>query len=191
MNATYSPVPELNLLKELQDRLGFENYAEGFGLSDYDDDSGLAAGWSKDPEFLAGLIGFAQANGSGSIYALWRLDDRPDLATLPVVVFGDEGGLHVVARDLRELLRLLALDSEISVDWDDAHFYSDAEEEHSNGHAAYVSWLAEHFDLTAPEDHEALVTAAQEELGQRFAQWARPFLPSWVRVSSLPNWSEV
>jgi hypothetical protein len=190
MNASYSPVPELNLLKELQDRLGFENYAEGFGLSDYDDDSGLAAGWSKDSEFLAGLIGFAQANGSGSIYALWRLDDRTDLATLPVVVFGDEGGLHVVARDLRELFQLLALDSEISVDWDDAHFYSDAEEEHSNGHSAYVAWLAEHFGLTAPEDHEALVTAAQEEFGQRFAQWARPFLPGWVRVTAQPNWPD-
>ena len=184
MDATYSPVPELNLLKELQDRLGFENYAEGFGLSDYNDNYGLAAGWSKEPEFLARLIPFAQANGSGSIYALWHLDEptgrATDLAALPVVVFGDEGGLHVVARDLRELLQLLALDAEVSVDWDDAHFYTDSEDEHSNGHAEYVAWLARHFRLAAPEDHEALVTAAQEEFGQRFARWAKPLLPGWA-----------
>lgn len=182
MNASYSPIPELNLLKELQDDLGFENYSEGFGLSDYMDDSGLSAGWSKDPEFLARLVAFAQANGSGSIYALWRVDDRTELATLPVVVFGDEGGLHVVARDLRELLRLLALDSEISVDWEDAHFYSESEEEHTEGHAEYVAWLARQFGLSAPEDHEALVSAAQEEFGQRFARWAKPFLPGWSEV---------
>jgi len=33
MDTSYSPVPELNLLKELQDGLGFENYAGGFGLT--------------------------------------------------------------------------------------------------------------------------------------------------------------
>src|SRR4051794_33348434 len=97
----YSPVPELNLLMALQNRLGFENYADGFGLTDFGDTSGVEAGWSKDPEFLSRLVPFAQANGTGSMYALWRVDDRSDLATLPVVVFGDEGGQHVVARNLR------------------------------------------------------------------------------------------
>lgn len=173
MDMSYSPVPELNLLKELQDRLGFENYAEGFGLTDYNDNAGLAAGWSKDADFLARLIPFAQANGTGSIYALWRVDDRTDPATLPVVVFGDEGGHHVVARDLRELLRLLALDGAISVDWDSACFSPGPEEdeEHCEGHAEYVAWLLQTFGLSGPEDHDALVTAAQREFGERFADW--------------------
>src|SRR5689334_19351679 len=92
VGTAYSPVPELNLLKGFQDRVGFEDYAEGFGLTDYNDTSGLRAGWSKDPGFLARLVPFAQANGTGSFYALWRLDDRADLAGLPIVVFGDEGG---------------------------------------------------------------------------------------------------
>ncbi|MEX3105965.1 MULTISPECIES: hypothetical protein [unclassified Streptomyces] len=136
MNTTYSPVPELNLLKDFQDEVGYENFADGFGLTEYGDVSGLVAGWSDDPEFTGGLIPFAQATGGGSFYALWRLDDRTDLATLPVVVFGDEGGQHVVARDLRELFRLLGFDTEISVDWDSAYFYRAEDDPHSAYHDA-------------------------------------------------------
>ncbi|MET7465682.1 hypothetical protein [Nonomuraea sp. NPDC005501] len=50
------------------------------------------------------MISFAQANSSGSMYAIWRKDDRADLATPPVVALGDEGGIHLVARDVRELI---------------------------------------------------------------------------------------
>ena len=67
------------------------------------------------------MLPFAQANGSGSVYALWRVDDREDLGALPVVVLGSEGGFHVVARNLAELLQLLGFDAEIAVDWNDAY----------------------------------------------------------------------
>lgn len=179
MDTVYSPVAALNLLKDLEDRLGFENYAEGFGLfEEYGDTFGLVAGWSKDPGFSARLIPFAQANGSGSFYALWRLDDQMDLATLPVVVFGDEGGQHVVARNLRELFQLLGFDTEISVDWDSADFYRELDHPHTAGHAEYVAWLGQYFGLPVTEDPDALVAVAQAELGQRFADWAQPFLPA-------------
>jgi hypothetical protein len=61
----YSPVPELNLLMALQNRLGFETYADGFGLTDFGDTSGVEAGWSKNPEFLSRLVPFAQATAPG------------------------------------------------------------------------------------------------------------------------------
>jgi hypothetical protein len=177
VDETYSPVPELNQLKAFQDEVGFENYAQGFGLSEYNDTSGLEAGWSKDPQFLGQLIPFAQANGTGSMYALWRLDDRDDLATLPVAVFGDEGGQHVIARNLRELLQLLGFDTEISVDWDDAYFYRDDEDEHVDGHDAYVAWLRETLGLAPADDPDRIVDAARAEFGERFATWTRTFLP--------------
>lgn len=178
METAYSPVPELNLLKGFQDRVGFEDYADGFGLTGYNDTLGLRAGWSKDPEFLARLVPFAQANGTGSFYALWRHDDRADLATLPVVVFGDEGGQHVVARNLRELLQLLAYDCEISVDWDEAYYYRDEDQRHRGGHADYVAWLDEKFGLPPAHDPDIVVATARAELGERFAGWASGFLPS-------------
>ena len=172
----YSPIPELNALWSLQQQEGFEEYAEGFALTEYADPSGLAAGWSKDPAFLSRLIPFAQANGSGSFYALWKVDDRPDLATLPVVVFGDEGGQHVVARNLRELFQLLAGNVEISVDWKEAYFYQD-EDDAPDVNDDYVEWLASKFDLTPPADPAQIVAAAQAESGEPFATWSAPFLP--------------
>ncbi|WP_055527975.1 hypothetical protein [Streptomyces graminilatus] len=177
MDITYSPVTELNLLKELEDRIGYENFADGFGLTEYGDISGLAAGWSEDPEFTGRLIPFAQATGGGSFYALWKIDDRADLATLPVVVFGDEGGQHVVARELRELFQLLGLDTEITVDWDSAYFYRDEDEPYNEGRDEYLAWLDEHFGLEPANDPDAVLAAAQEEFGRRFEDWAGPFIP--------------
>ncbi|GAA3294140.1 hypothetical protein [Streptomyces cinereospinus] len=175
MDTSYSPVAELNALKELQDELGFGNYADGFGLFAYGDTSWVDT-WSQAPEFAARLVPFARANASGSFYALWRLDDRTDLATLPVVVFGDEGGMHVVARDLRELFRLLGFDAEIRVFWDCAYFYREPGERHTDGHSAYAAWLDRRFGLLPADAPDALVAAAQEELGRRFEDWAEPWL---------------
>ncbi|MEU2035410.1 hypothetical protein [Nocardia amamiensis] len=177
MGIVYSPVMELNLLKDLQDRSGFENYADGFGLLEYGSTSELEA-WSQNPEFTARLVPFAQANGSGSFYALWRYDDQADLTALPVVVFGDEGGLHVVARNVQELFQLIGFDSEIMVGWDEVSFWRESDEPHSTGHSEYAAWLAQHFGLLVAENPEAVVATAQAEFGQQFADWARPFLPN-------------
>ncbi|GAA2091863.1 hypothetical protein [Actinomadura alba] len=109
-----APVPELNLLKELQERIAGGNISRGFHLTDFGDTCGIDT-WSEDPEFLDNLLAFANANKSGSIYVLWRIDHRADLATLPVVVFGDEGGIGVVARNLRELFQQLTCDRTLYV----------------------------------------------------------------------------
>lgn len=174
--AEYSPVPELNLLKAFQDEVGYEAYADGFGLDDFGDRSGLAAGWSKDPDFLARLTPFARATGGGSFYALWHVDSRTDLATLPVVVFGDEGGQHVVARNLRELFQLLAYDTEISVDWDDAYYYRTEDQTPSDAHAQFVTWLAENFALSPTDNPDALLAQAQSEFGDSFTVWSNAYL---------------
>lgn len=171
----YSPVPELNALYALDDPHD-EFLAEGLELGEFNDRSGLRAGWSADPEFLDRLLPFASANGSGSEYALWRVDDRADLAALPVVAFGDEGGAQVIARDLRELLRILAYDVELTIDWDSACYYKDDEHEASTRHDDYVAWLGEHLGLTPDEDPDEAIAAAQAQYGEQFARWCKKFL---------------
>ncbi|MFE1292414.1 hypothetical protein [Streptomyces sp. NPDC058751] len=171
MSESYSPVPELNLLKEFEDRLGPVLYSEGFELVEYDGDAGLRT-WSEDPGFTSRFIPFAKANSTGSDYALWRCDDRSDLATLPVVFVGDEGDLYVIARDLRELFRLLAIDREpVS----EGFSGSGGIEEHSEGHAEFVSWLDRTFGLRPPEDPDALWNARKEQ-DDRFRAWAGRFV---------------
>lgn len=159
---------EFTLLNTFQDQ--HPDYAEGFRLI-YDDKSGIAS-WSSDPAFLDRLMPFAQANCSGSIYALW---DEPDagrpLNKMPVVVFGDEGGCHVVAENMAQLMRLLTCDTEISVDEEEAYFYKYDEEEMSEHAATFKHWLAVHFQLPAIPDPAALVQQAQQKHKEAFDRW--------------------
>lgn len=193
------PVPE-DLI-----RLGaFQNatqvpYTEGLWLTDHEK-RGLEAGWSKEPAFLDRLVAIAVANGSGSFYALWNPDNGSAPDQWPVVLFGDEGGEWVIARDLRELLRLSWLDIEPYIDHDQAFFFIDEEDEDgedddllagdddgdgdddetdgrgSEAIEAYREWLAEVARVEPVTDPDPVVERAQAEWQSSFDDWKRPFL---------------
>jgi hypothetical protein len=171
----YSPIPELNELKDLYDSAD-DFLAQGFEIYDYDDKSSFIACDQTEPEFLSRLIPIAQANGSGSEYVIWRRDDRDDLATLPIVVFGDEGGEHLVARNFRELLRLLAFDAEIMAMPDEASFYRDDADEHSGSHDIFVKWLRKRHGLEPADDPNGIIKVAQDEFGAQFRTWITPYV---------------
>ncbi|MEQ4723692.1 hypothetical protein [Nonomuraea sp. B19D2] len=172
MSEAYSPIPELNLLKEFEDRIGRVYYSNSFELREYGADVGLDT-WSEHPEFLSRFIGFARATRSGSDYALWRCDDRSDLAALPVVLVGDDGDLYVIARSLTELFQLLTIDSEPISD----RGFPDPEsvEVHSDGHHQFLTWLDQNFGLGPPEDLHAL-WAERKGCDDRFRTWASQFI---------------
>ncbi|SEH03168.1 hypothetical protein SAMN05444920_13372 [Nonomuraea solani] len=174
MTDAYSPIPELNLLKEFSDGPGEDAFSDGFEFYEYDrPDAGLVEwlGLEGREEEVRGhldrLTPFAQATGSGSFWALWRCDDRDDRATLPVVRFGDEGDLDIV-EGLRNLFLLLTID-------DESFIFQD--EEHSPGHEAYVAWLRETFGLTPPTEPEAdeILRSGGEKYGVRFVDWLAEF----------------
>lgn len=167
-------VPQaLAQLLEFQNETGFEYYSEGFGLL-RDDKSGLLHGWSGEPAFLDKLMPFAQANGSGSFYALWQHDAATDLAALPVVLFGDEGGEFVVAENIAGLLQLLTIDAEPMV-FEDVSFYKDPEQEPSDYAEDYKTWLMEHLKLAPIEEAETIMIPAQEKYQAAFDEWKDPF----------------
>ncbi|ADI07116.1 hypothetical protein SBI_03995 [Streptomyces bingchenggensis BCW-1] len=175
MSNAYSPIPELNLLKEFDDKFGAEGYADGFELLDYDDKKKVK-GWLGGPEdpssaeFYDRLIPFAHATGSGSIYALWRCDDRADLADLPVVFLGDEGEVWVHASNLRELLRLLPVERDYAYEDEDLDELFPARQE-------YLAWLNRNFGLAPPDEdeEEALFKAAMQAFAPQFATWLGRF----------------
>lgn len=166
----HAPPPELGALWEFQESAGFEGYSEGFGLM-ADDKSGVAS-WSGDAAFLDRLIPFAQADGTGSFYALWLATEGADLSQAPVVVFGSEGGSHVVAGNIRELLQLLTYDSEPMVDHDEVSFYKDPDDhEPTEASADYREWLGSRLSLSVPPAPLDIVDAAQKRWQADYRAW--------------------
>ncbi|MDT0492717.1 hypothetical protein RM717_19625 [Streptomyces griseus] len=177
----HPPIPLLELLKEFDGSVD-DYYAPGFELLPSDEDDG---GY---PPLSGQVRPFAQANGSGSTYAIWLRDDRADLATLPALLLGDEGGVHVVARDLPELLRVVAAGWSPMCAWDSLDYYDEREEEEEEGeewdpcpeNPAFRVWLREHLGLEAAEDPNEIVRAAGAELWEPFAAWIGPLIPDAV-----------
>jgi hypothetical protein len=168
--------PRSTVPPELQKLLTFDAessgyYAECFELT-VDDKGGLRS-WSKNPDFLDHLFPFAQATGGGSFYALWANDPSKRVSEMPVVVFGDEGGIHVVAKNLRELLRLLTFDVEPMIDMKKVTYYRGEDHEGSESAEAYRDWLKTEFGLEPTDDADALVAGAQAEHQSAFQAWMK------------------
>lgn len=129
-------------------------------------------------EFLDALCPLGQANGSGSLYVLWARDSAKKLADCPVLAFGDEGGIHVVAESALQFMRLLTLDAEPMIDQDSLVFMKDDGEAPSPGAKDYAAWLEKQFHLKPVKDSaevEVLVRSTQSMLEKPLQSWLKHF----------------
>lgn len=145
-------------------------FSSGFELA-VDDKAGLKT-YSDDPSFLNCLYPIGQANGSGSTYAIWRQSGA--LSDAPIVAFGDEGGVHLVAPNITGLLRILTFDAEPMIDWESISYYKSEDAEASDRAAEYVEWLSKNLGLkpvTGAEEVEQIVEHAQKMHAAPFKAW--------------------
>lgn len=172
----YALPEDLVKLYEFDQKYGSETYSECFGLTITEEKTGIKT-WSEEEEFYNSFIEFAGANGSGSSYAYWLIDN--DLNNCPIVVFGDEGGIHVVAENIRKLIHILTLDTEISVDFDSAYFYKDDEYYDENENKAeFHEWVKNEFNLDPIESNEEtdeIVNQAKEKYKKRLNDFLTKF----------------
>ncbi|MCP2025076.1 hypothetical protein L1276_000216 [Flavobacterium sp. HSC-32F16] len=172
----YALPEDLVKLYEFDQQYGSETYSECFGLTITEDKTGIKT-WSEEEEFYNSFIEFAGANGSGSSYAYWLIDKY--LNNCPIVVFGDEGGIHVVAENTRKLIHLLTLDTEISVDFDKAYFYKDDEYyEDNENKTEFHDWVKKEFNLDPIESNEEtdeIVNQAKEKYKKRLNEFLTKF----------------
>lgn len=170
---------ELEKLIYFQNHISsFENYTKGFGVF-IDNKSGLKT-WSNDENFLNRLHPFAQANGSGSFYVIWDDGTDKSIDQMPVAVFGDEGGVHIVAGNMKEFLHLLTYDTEISVEFDQAYFYKDDEEYgdeywESEDLGQYLEWVEADYGLGSIENPDEVIKNAQNNYKESFDQWLKQY----------------
>jgi len=149
-------------------------YSDGFVVC-IDKKIGLQFGWSKNNDFLNKLLPFARANASGSFYALWIHDNNKQLNQLPVVVFGDEGGEHIIAENILQLLHLITFDVEINVDEDKATFKK-RRKKPSENLEKYLKWVKENYDLDRIEKPETIIKNAQSKYKDSFEEWCNQYL---------------
>jgi hypothetical protein len=151
----YDTPYDLEKLFEFEKEHGRGSYADGFYLSVIDN-IGLKT-YSEEESFLNSFIEFATATGGGSTYAIWVINENLDKC--PIVVFGDEGGIHLVAKNTEDLIHLLGYDVEISVYWGSAYFYKGEEKDNeSENREAFLAWSKTNFGLEPIQtDEEAAV----------------------------------
>ncbi len=169
------PVELEKLIQFQEEESGFEEYAQGFGVQ-ADDKDGLRFGWCDNTDFLDRLYPFAQANGSGSFYAIWDDGSGKALSDMPIVVFGDEGGEYVVAKNILQLLQILTLDTEIFVlPYDEPSFIKDEGDDYceSTDSQRYIEWLDKEFGLKAVDENDVngIISAAQAQYQKQFEDW--------------------
>jgi hypothetical protein len=144
-------------------------YASGFELI-VNEAPGMLETYSEEPDFLKAFSVFAQVSESGSVGAIWHTKDS-DLDNSPIIVFGDEGGYHVIAQNILELMQLLTLDVEPSIDWDGVSMEREEDDPVSPVSKAYKSWLKTNFKLNALKDAEPVIAAAQAKHQKAFEKW--------------------
>jgi hypothetical protein len=153
-------------------------YSDGFEICG-EGKIGLQYGWCDKEDFLNKLIAFATANGSGSIYAIWINDDEKPLNELPIAVFGDEGGVHIVAENILQLLHLLTYDVEIEVDDNNAHFHKDKNAyQKSQNLGKYLEWIKENYNLDPIIEPEKIIKVAQGKYKNIFDNWFKQYYPT-------------
>ncbi|PZP51187.1 MAG: hypothetical protein DI598_03785 [Pseudopedobacter saltans] len=146
-----------------------EFYSQGFAVT-IDDKLGLKS-WSNESSFLDKLFPFAQANGTGSFYAIWDAGTEMPINEMPIVVFGDEGGTHIVAENILQLLHLITFDTDILVEFEGAYFEKNEDYEESRDLKKFLKWLQENYGLSQTISPSEIIDSAQEKYKAQFDKW--------------------
>lgn len=173
---------ELNIPQKLLSLLQFDNeiaqskyFSDGFEFAVDKEKSGLKT-YSENNVFLNSIYEFANADGTGSSYGFWLKDGNVNLEQVPIVAFGSEGGFHVVASNLDDLLQILTFDSEPMIDWDEIYYYKDPDDfEPSAKSKEYIEWLKKVCALEPIENADDVVKKAQIEYKDSFNSWVGNF----------------
>jgi hypothetical protein len=152
-----------------------EFYSAGFELTVDEAKHGLKT-YSEDVVFLNSIMEFADADGMGSTYGFWLRNNNKNLAEAPIVIFGGEGGNHIVASNILELFQILTYDVEPMVGWDEVYYYKDEEDyEPSEQREAFKKWLFDNFKISETNNADSIVKAAQEKYQAAFKDWMKNY----------------
>ncbi len=180
---------------------GSETYSDTFCIADNEDD--FFKYWLSDcseeqlKEHEQNLQIFAMADGSGGRYAFWFTDENKDPNKSPIIYYGSEGEIHLIASDIKDLIQILSFGVEISEDYfyrscdeedheDEEDCFSEYLEYHPN-FLTFRKWMQEKLNIEPVKDWkiegqntevEKLTKKASEKHKENFDKWQHQIYPN-------------
>ena len=103
---------KLEQILQFQNQYGIGRFSQDFAL--YTNGFNNMARRTKTRECIDAFVNFAVANGRGDAYAFWIIE--ADMSKNPIVIFGEETSIKIVAKNLDEFIQLLTFDQNLSND---------------------------------------------------------------------------
>jgi len=212
----FSPYELPQTLVELikfSDKYEEESFVESFYLND-DIEEDFFETWldngetdaEKRKEYAEHMLVFACADGTGGAYAMWIQEGNTDLEEAPIIFYGSEGEIEIVAQNLKELIKILSWGAEaISFChyFDEDDYYKEFLEYQPN-FLAFRKWMQESLnikpvnidELIAGEEEasqkvEELVEEGQKKYKKAFDKWQYQFYKSEKELEKEPNHIEI
>jgi len=132
----------IEALYEFEEEYGEESFVESFYLVE---DSSFFEYWmdvskATAKELSNSIYIFANADATGAKYGIWLKNEKE----MPVIFFSSEGDVKVIAKDLKDFLRILSLGYEYDLDTCEKNFTKDTFEEFLNTYPNFLhfrEWL--------------------------------------------------
>ena len=164
-------------------------YAESFQLTIQEEDYSYMLDVDSDIkilEYKKYIKKFAQVDFTGGFCAFWiENDEINDLENSPIINYGSEGSIRIVASNIYEFLRLLTFDTELM---DGVCYKMKTDYQESNYKNAYVSWLKSELNLEPVKDLEShqehgesedvikFREIAEERYKKKFIEWHQQYV---------------
>ncbi len=184
---------EIDYYQELikfDEEYGAETYSDTFCT--VDDEEGFFESWLNDcseeqiKEYNQSLQTFARADGTGSNYVFWYTNGNKDPNKAPIICYGSEGEIHLIASNIKDLIKILSFGVEISEDY----FYRGEESfseylEYNPNFLAFRIWMKDTLDIEPVKNWkqkgenkevDRLVKTAQKIYKDAFDKWQSQFL---------------
>ncbi len=204
--ATKSKNPKSNAidyfseLVKFNEQYGGETYAQSFCI--VEDEEDYFETWldevseEKAKEYSDALEIFASADGTGAHYAFWFTDGNTDKNKAPIIYYGSEGDIIVVAENIKDLIKMLSFGTEC-MDGSFCH-YIDDEASYYKGfldfmpnHLIFREWMKNTLNIEPvnldglinddegySEEVEKLQKKAEKKIKKAFDKWQYQFYPS-------------
>ena len=185
----------------------FNGYAQSFWIIDDEDD--FFESWLYDTpedkikEFSKSMKVFASADATGARYVFWLKDENTNYNNAPIICYGSEGEVVIVAENIKDLIKMLSfgaegMDGSFShyIDYDeydyddDYNFYEDFKK-YTPNHLTFRKWMKETLNIEPvnlddlinndndeSEEIEKLQKKARKKLQKSFDEWQYQFYPN-------------